>query len=155
MGTDNIAVVRRLVEEVWNKGNFAVLGELVSDKYIGTHPIIGTVRGLEGFKQQVQTFRAAFPDLRLDIDDIGMAGDRVFNRWTARGTQRGAFMGVQPSNNKGQVQGIALDRFAEGKIVEHHESFDTLSLFQIMGAVPPLDRIVKGGQQAQQQMPRA
>lgn len=155
MGTDNIALVRRLVEEVWNKGNVAVLGELVSDKYIGAHPIIGTVRGLEGFKQEVQTFRAAFPDLRLDIDDIGMTGDRVFIRWTARGTHRGAFMGVQPSNNKGQVLGISLYRFAEGKIAEHHESFDTLSLFQNMGAVPPLDRIIKGVQQSQQQTPRA
>ena len=154
MGTDNIALVRRLVEEVWNKGNLAVFGELVSDKYIGTHPIIGTVRGIEGFKQEVQTFRAAFPDLRLDIDDIGMSGDRVFLRWTARGTHRGAFMGIQASNNKGQVQGITLSRFAEGKVVEHHESFDTLSLFQIMGVVPALDRIVKGGQQSQQQ-PRA
>src|SRR5262245_19561172 len=33
MGTDQIALVRRFIEEVWNRGNFSPLGELVSDKY--------------------------------------------------------------------------------------------------------------------------
>lgn len=155
MATDNIALVRRVVEEVWNKGNLGMLNELVSDRYTAVHPLLGNVRGLDGFKQQVQTFRTAFPDLRLDIDDVGMTGDKVFIRWTARGTHRGPFMGLQPSNNKGQVQGISIDRIADGKIIEHFESFDSLGLAQIMGVVPPVDRLMKGGQQQQPQMPRA
>lgn len=149
MATDNTALVRRMVEEVWNKGNLGVLGELVSDKYVGMHPIIGTLRGIEGIKQQVQTFRSAFPDLTVSIDDIGMSGDRVFMRWTARGTHRGAFMGVQATNNKGQIQGISIDRFTDGKLVEHNESYDSLALLQIVGVVPPVDRLMKGGQAQQ------
>jgi steroid delta-isomerase-like uncharacterized protein len=153
MGTDSIAVVRRFIEEVWNKGDFNVLGELVSDKYVAVEPIIGELRGHDALRQQVQTFRTAFPDLRMTIDDIGMAGDRVFTRWTARGTHKGAFMGIAPTNNRGEVHGISINKVANGKIVEHHESYDTLTMFQLMGVVAPNDQLMKGqmGGGAQQQ----
>jgi steroid delta-isomerase-like uncharacterized protein len=144
MGTDNIALVRRFIEEAWNKGNFAVVDEVVSDKYFGVEPVVGEVRGLDALKRQIQTFRTAFPDMRLAIEDIGMSGDRVYVRWTGRGTYKGSFMGIPPTNNAGDVRGITLLRLANGKIVEQFESYDALRMFQIMGVVPPLDRLVQG-----------
>jgi steroid delta-isomerase-like uncharacterized protein len=155
MATDNIALVRRLIEEVWNKGNLGVIGELIADKYVSTEPLVGTVRGPEALKQYVQTFRTAFPDLKLTIDDAVTSGDRVFLRWTARGTQRGVFMGIAPSNNKGEVLGMSIHRIVDGKIVEHHDSYDSVALLQIMGVVPPLERLMKAGQGQQAPMPRA
>jgi steroid delta-isomerase-like uncharacterized protein len=155
MATDNIAVVRRYLEEVWNKGNFAVFNELISEKYVAMEPVIGEVRGMEALRQYVQTFRTAFPDLRVMIEDIGVVGDRVFCRWTGRGTHRGAFMGIPPTNNKGDVRGISIDRLQNGKIVEHHESYDSLMMFQIMGVVPQLDLLIKGqGQMGAEQQRR-
>jgi len=150
MATDNTAVVRRYIEEVWNKGDFAVLGELVSDKFVAAEPVIGEVRGLDALRQHVQTFRTAFPDLRMSIDDIGTTGDRVFVRWTGRGTHKGTFMGIAPTNNRGEVRGMSIDKIANGKIIEHHESYDTLMLFQLMGVVAPLDQMMKGQMGAQQ-----
>jgi steroid delta-isomerase-like uncharacterized protein len=144
MATDNITLVRRLIDEVWNKGNFAALTELVPDQFVGHQPIVGDIRGAEALQRQVQMFRTACPDLRVTIDDIGASGDRVFVRWTGRGTHRGAFMGIPPTNNAGEVRGISIDRIASGKIVEHHETYDTLSLMQIIGAVPPIDQLMKG-----------
>ena len=144
MAMDNMGLVRRYIEEVWNKGNLGVIDELVSDKFVGVEPVIGEVRGLNALREQVQAFRGAFPDLRLTIDDIGTTGDRVFTRWTARGTHRGIFMGIPPTNNRGEVHGITIDRIAGGKLVEHHESYDSLQFLQLMGAVPPLDRLMKG-----------
>jgi len=156
MGTDNIAIVRRYIEEIWNKGDFSLLGELVSDKFVGNHPIMGETRGMDSVKQQVQTFRTAFPDLRMTIDDIGMAGERVFMRWTGRGTHKGMFMGISPTNNRGEVHGMSIDTIQNGKIIEHHESYDTLTMFQLMGVVPPNDQLMKGqmGAGAQQQQRR-
>lgn len=155
MGTDNIAIVRRYVEEIWNKGNFQVLAELLSDKFVAQEPVVGEIRGIEPLRQQVQMFRAAFPDLRVTIDDIGVADDRVFTRWTARGTHRGAFMGMAPTNNRGEVRGISIDRMQNGKIVEHHESYDSLNMFQILGAVAPLDQLTGGQTRGEQPQRRA
>ena len=143
MAIDNMGLVRRFIEEVWNKGNLGVVDELVSDKYVAVEPIVGDVRGLDALRAQGQAFRGAFPDLRLTIEDIGTSGDRVYTRWTARGTHRGIFMGIPPTNNRGEIRGITLDRIAGGKIVEHHESYDSLLFLQIMGAVPPIERLMK------------
>jgi steroid delta-isomerase-like uncharacterized protein len=143
MATDNVALVRRYIEEIWNKGNLSVLGELVSDRYVATEPMVGELRGLDALRQHVQGFRTAFPDLRVTIDEIGLSGDRVFTRWTARGTHRGTFLGVAPTQNTGEVTGITVDHIASGKIVGHHESYDTLALLQTVGAVAPLERLVK------------
>ncbi|MDB5215844.1 MAG: hypothetical protein JWO86_3771 [Myxococcaceae bacterium] len=144
MAMDNMGLVRRFVDEVWNKGNLGAIDELVSDKYVAVEPIIGEVRGLDALRTQVQTFRSGFPDLRLTIEDIGTSGDRVFMRWTARGTHRGIFMGIPPTNNRGEIRGITIDRIGGGKLVEHHGSYDSLLLLQITGAVPPIDRIMTG-----------
>jgi steroid delta-isomerase-like uncharacterized protein len=141
---DNMGLVRRVIEEVWNKGNLGVIDELVSDKYVGAGPIVGETRGLNALREQVQTFRGAFPDMRLTIDDIGTSGDKVFMRWTARGTHRGIFMGIPPTNNRAEIRGISIDRIAGGKVVEHHESYDSLLFLQVMGAVAPTERLLKG-----------
>lgn len=154
MATDNIAVVRRYIEEVWNKGDLNLLGELVSDKVTGVHMVTGEIRGVEALRQQVQAYRTAFPDLRMTIDDIGMAGDRVFVRWTGRGTHKGSFMGIAPTNNRGEVHGMTIDKMANGKIVEHHEAYDTLTMFQVMGVVPAIDQLMKGQMGAGQQQRR-
>lgn len=144
MAMDNMGLVRRYIEEVWNKGNLGVLDELVSEKFVAVEPVVGELRGMNALREQVQAFRGAFPDLRLTIDDIGTTGDRVFTRWTARGTHRGIFMGIPPTNNRGEVHGITIDRIEGGKMVEHHQSYDSLVFLQIMGAVPPLERLMKG-----------
>ena len=151
MATDNIAVVRRYIEEVWNKGDLSLLGELVSDKFVAVEPIVGDVRGLDALRKHIQTFRTAFPDLRMSIDDIGTAGDRVFLRWTGRGTHKGIFMGIAPTNTRGEVRGMSIDQMAGGKIIEHHESYDTLTMFQLMGVVAPLEQLMKAQRGAGQQ----
>lgn len=144
MATDNIAVIRRFTEEVWNKGNLDALSELVADTYVANVPILGEVRGVDALRKQLQSFRTAFPDLRLTIEDIGTSGDRVFLRWTARGTHRGTLMGCAPTGNSGEIRGISIDRLSGGKIVEHQESYDSLALLQLLGRVSPLDRLPKG-----------
>jgi steroid delta-isomerase-like uncharacterized protein len=149
MATDNIALVRRYIEEVWNKGNLDVLSELIADKYVAVEPLLGEIKGVDALRKQVQSYRTAFPDLRMSIEDMGMSGDRVFVRWIGRGSHKGMFIGVSPTNNRGEIRGISLYRLMNGKIVEDQAVFDSLALFQILGVVPPLDRLMKG------QMPSA
>jgi steroid delta-isomerase-like uncharacterized protein len=156
MATDNVALVRRYIEEIWNKGNLSVLGELVSDRYVATEPIVGELRGLDALRQHIQSFRTAFPDLRVTIEEVGLSGDRVFTRWTARGTHRGMFLGVPPTQNTGEITGITIDHVASGKIVGHHQSYDSLALLQLVGAVASIERLVKptGGAVQKEQRPR-
>lgn len=58
--------------------------------------------------------------------------------WTGRGTHKGELMGVPPTNKEVRVTGISIDRIAGGKIVEHWENFDQLSMMQQLGVIPSM-----------------
>lgn len=143
MTTNHVSVVRSFIEEVYNRGNFAMIDQLVSDRYVHDGPLGGELRGRAALREHVQRYRSAFPDLHCTIEEVQGEGDRVVTRWVARGTHKAPFLGISPTNRRGEIRGISTDRIEDGKLVEHHEVFDTLALFQVLGAVPPLDRMIK------------
>lgn len=145
MATDNIALVRQMIDEAWNKGNLSVLPKLIADNFIGRETLFGEVRGPNGLKTQLEAMRKAFPDMHLSVNDIGMVGDRVFVRWTGRGTHRGPLMGIAATGKVGEVPGISIYRIAQGRIVEHYASWDALKLMQTIGVVPSMDQMTKRG----------
>ena len=140
MSEQNKALARRALEEVWNQGKLAVVDELTASNAISHDPNVpgGKFTGVEGAKQYVQVYRAAFPDVHITIDDQIAEGDKVVTRWTAIGTHKGGLMGVPPTNKRATVTGIAIDRYQGGKVVESWTSYDMLGLLQQLGVVPSL-----------------
>jgi len=126
---------RRLVEEGWNQGNTAVFDELFAADYLGHDPS-GPMHGPEGFKQFYATYRTAFPDTHLTIEDQIAEGNTVASRWTATGTHQGPLMGIPPSGKRVRVTGITISRYASGKIAEEWFSYDTLGMLQHLGVIP-------------------
>ena len=137
MSEENEALVRRYFEEIWNKGNLEVIDELFTTNFVRHGPVgtEGEVRGLEGFKGLVSSYRSGLPDLRIPIEDLIAEGDKVVTRWTARGTHRGELMGNAPTGNPATVRGILVDRISGGKIEEEWVDYDTLHLMQQIGGV--------------------
>jgi steroid delta-isomerase-like uncharacterized protein len=138
---ENKATVRRVPDEVFNQGNLSVVDELLAPDYVLHDPGIsgGQLRGPEAFKEQwVSMLRTAFPDLRIVIEDQVAEGDKVASRYTASGTHQGELRGFPPTNNQVEVTGTITSRFAEGKIVEEWNNFDSMGMMQQLGIVPPL-----------------
>ncbi len=131
---ENKAIDRRFTEEVWNRGNLAVVDELMRADYNGHDPTIPT--GSAGFKQFVLMYRRAFPDVHLTIEDQMAEGDKVVSRWTAHGTHRGELMGIAPTGKQVTVTGINIERIANGKLVEGWSNYDTLGMLQQLGVIP-------------------
>jgi predicted ester cyclase len=73
---------------------------------------------------------------RFTIEDVIAEGDKVVARWTSRGTQRGEFFGIPPTNKQGTATGIDMLRIADGKFVEHWLVFDQFGLLQQLGVIP-------------------
>ena len=134
----NKAVVRRFVEEVLNKGNLALTGELFASDY--TNYGFGPPFGREGFAAVIGQFHSAFPDLRITIENMIAEGDRVVIRGTARGTHRGEFNGIPPTGKQITVPLMTEYRLTNGKIVEDRPLIDMSGLLQQIGAVPALAR---------------
>ena len=86
-----------------------------------------------GFKQMMVGLLAAFPDLRITIEDQIVAGDRVATRWVAEGTNSAPFGSVPATGRRVRVDGIILDRVAGGRIVERWEQWDQAGMMQQLG----------------------
>ena len=117
MSEQNKAQVRRVIEEVYNRGDLAAVDELAASELV-IHAASGDIRGREGAKAYVAALRAGFPDLHLTVEDQVAEGDMVITRWTARGTHRGEFQGLPPSGKSVRVAGTDIDRIVEGRTVE-------------------------------------
>jgi steroid delta-isomerase-like uncharacterized protein len=128
---ENKAIFRRYIEEVWNRTNLELVDQIF-DRYISHQPDGSTLeRGPEDVKRFVGEFRAAFPDLRLSIEDQMADGDKVVIRATFRGTHQREFRGMVPTGKEIEVKGVTVFRFSpEGKVVESWDSYDQLSLMR-------------------------
>lgn len=137
MSEQNITLVRRAIDEVWNNGNYANLADLVSsDIVIHAATPAAETHGIEGIKHFYSGLRAAFPDIHFTIDDQIAAADRVVTRWTAHATHTGAFQGIPPTGKPVVMTGIDIDRFAHGKVVECWPAADELGLLRQLGVFP-------------------
>jgi steroid delta-isomerase-like uncharacterized protein len=141
MSEQNKNNVRRLFEEVWNKGHVAVADELFAPTY--THhdsstPDLG--RGPESEKKRATLYRNAFADIRLTIEDIMAEGETVVARWSCRGTHKGDLNGIAPTGKQVHITGISIARFTNGKMTEGFVNWDALGLMQQLGVVPELGR---------------
>jgi len=141
MSEQNKTIARRQVEEAFNEGKLGVIDELIAPSFVNHDPATPEpIRGPEDFKEFVKTYRSAFPDLRVTIEDQIAEGDKVVSRWSARGTQKGELLGMPASGKQATVTGISIDKIEGGKIVESWNNWDTLGMLQQLGAIPETAR---------------
>src|SRR5215211_2738134 len=115
----NKALVRRWLEEVFSRGELDAADALFTPNYALHDPSFPRdVYGPEGIKRYVSTYRVAFSDLEVTVQDQLAEEDKVVTRWTARGTHSGEFLGLAPTRQEIAVSSIEFDRVAGGRIDE-------------------------------------
>lgn len=134
MSEQNKAIVRRLIEEGINRGNEAVFDELVAPNFVVQEGEMRAV-GLEGFKEMVATFRTAFPDAHMTIEDITAEGNKVITWGYFTGTHRGPLGGIPPTEKRVKVKDVDLFRIENGKVVESATTFDRLGMLKQLGVI--------------------
>jgi predicted ester cyclase len=138
----NKAIVRRLMEEDISQGNLAVAEQIIDPAFFDHTNPPGMQHGIAGHNAIVALFRASFPDLQWQIDDMLAVDDKVVIRTTMRGTQLGEFFGIPPTGRHVIVSGIHVLRLVRGKIVEHWGNNDDLGLMRQIGALPAPEQAV-------------
>ncbi len=133
----NKATARRFADEVLNRGNLALIDELVAPDFVDHSAPPGVPPNRDAAKTFFATLRAAFPDLHVTIDDVIAEGDKVVLRSTAHGTMKGEFAGMPPSGKSATWASVDILRFANGKQVEHWGVQDQLSMLQQLGLAEP------------------
>ena len=130
---ENKASARRFLDEVVNRGNVALIDELLAPDFIDHTAAPGVPPNREGTKTLIAMLRGAFPDLHATVDDVIAEGDRVVQRTTAHGTMKGEFASMPPSGKSATWEQIHISRFANGKQVEHWAVIDQLGMLQQLG----------------------
>jgi len=136
MSEESKTLIRRFVEEAFNRGNLDVADEIYATNFISHEPTGPEERSPEYVKQFVNTYRTAFPDGHTTIEDLIAEGDEVAYRWTYRGTHQGEFIGIAPTGKGVIITGITISRISGGRIAEEWNNFDQLGMLQQLGVVP-------------------
>ncbi|MEP7187710.1 MAG: ester cyclase [Roseiflexaceae bacterium] len=121
----NAALVRRAVEEIWNRGQIDVADVLFASDYINHAGLIpDLVRGPEAIKISVAFYRTAFPNVQITIDALTVKHDAVLLRWTARS---------EPA--QGTLTGLLVCRCAGGQIAESWAQWDQAGVLKQLGLI--------------------
>ena len=131
------AVVRRWNEEAWSGGNYDLAYEVISPD-MTVHGAGGQKVGMgpDALIELIRTWRTAFPDGYMTIEDLIVEGDLVGVRNSWHGTQTAEFYGIPASGKRVDVTSIGLDRVVDGKVVEGWGEMDMVGMMQQLGAMP-------------------
>jgi steroid delta-isomerase-like uncharacterized protein len=134
----NKSIVRRWVDEGWNKRNTALIDELYTANFYQHETGPETVTNREALKPFVASYLTAFPDLRFTIEDLIAEGDKVVWRFKATGTNTGSFMGGPATGKSAAITGTITFRLENSRMAEAWLNLDVLGMLQQMGIIPAM-----------------
>jgi steroid delta-isomerase-like uncharacterized protein len=131
------AVTMRRLYEVLSAGDIRGFGALLAEDFVEHEESPGFAPTKDGVMTLFRMYMAAFPDLRMAVEDVIASGDKVVARVRATGTHRGEFMGMAPTGRQVSVQLIDIMAFgADGLARAHWGVVDQLGMLQQLGAIP-------------------
>lgn len=133
---DHAATIRRLYNLI-NAGEIDEFGALLADDFVDHEELPGLAPTREGVMDFFRMNRAAFPDMRMDVEDIVASDDKVVARVRFTGTHQGEFMAIPATDKRVDVQFIDIMRLGDdGLAHEHWGVMDALAMMQQLGAMP-------------------
>lgn len=131
-GEQNLAAIKRLIEEGFGRGDVRVVDDLVDEG------VVEHQRGIEpaspeGVKRAIRFLHTAFPDMQVEVLHAVADGDLAWCHFTASGTHLGPFGRTPPTGKSYQIDVIDIARFKNGRIVEHWGVADRFSQLEQLG----------------------
>jgi len=134
--TENKALVRRAIDEIWNAHNLGAVDDLYAADFVNHDPLAPEVTGLDAFKAWISGVFDSFPDIQVTVDDMVAEGDKVAKVYTLTATHTGELLGVPPTGKPVTMAGISIYRIADGEIAEMTWSYNMLGTMMQVGAIP-------------------
>ena len=130
MSVERVKSMVRRVVEVQQNGNVEAIDQMFSEDFVDHTPFPGVTADREGVKALFTTMLAAFPDLRVTIQDQVAQEDAVATRKRFSGSHRAAFLGLPASGREVTFEVIDILRFRDGRITDHWMMVDTAALIR-------------------------
>jgi steroid delta-isomerase-like uncharacterized protein len=108
-----------------------------SDQLETTDPGMGTVHGIEPFREYLQTFKRAMPDARAIVEGICDSEGTVAVEGRFVGMHTGPLASdegdIPPTGRAVDLRFADVSRVRDGKIVSYHTYYDQLGLLTQLG----------------------
>jgi steroid delta-isomerase-like uncharacterized protein len=133
---DNLRVAREIMR-IWSAHDLDNYAKLLDEKYVAESDTIpALVQGRAGAREFMKVYVTAFPDLRLDTEQMLASEDFVVTRWRATGTHNGPLMSIPPTNRKVVTHGCTVSQYRNGRPAHDWIYWDTGNLMRQLGVLP-------------------
>jgi predicted ester cyclase len=143
----NKALARHFLEEVWTKGNLAVVDEVLAPDFVDHSLLPGQGSSQEGYKESGAEFRAAFSVADFAIEDQIVQGNKVVTKFSMTFIHRGEILGVPPSGEVGEYSSIKIHRIVGGKITDEWSEGNLLGVL-----LPSFEREIRTRERLEQDL---
>jgi predicted ester cyclase len=133
---ENRRITRRVLEELFDKGNLDAADELVHPDFVNHEAPPNAPQGPAGLKETVSWLRGLWGPMRAEIEDTICEGDKVVARVTMHGRHLGEFLGRPPTGKEFATKQIHIWRLEDGKVIEHWSVRDDLGQALQLGLIP-------------------
>jgi steroid delta-isomerase-like uncharacterized protein len=134
MSRDDIAALMDRRHRAWNAHDAHALSLDHSEDCVVWSPLAGgSATGREALERLYTTYFHAFTDFKLEQRDLLIDGDRAALFAEAGGTDRGGFMGTDPTGRAVKVAVVFLYQLRDGLIVSEHRIYDFTGLLIQIG----------------------
>jgi predicted ester cyclase len=140
MSEENKRVARRVLEELFEKGNLGEANKLIHPEFVNHEAPPDNPQGVEGIKETIAWLRGLWGPMRADVEDMICEGDRVVARVTMHGRHLGEFLGRPPTGKEFATKQIHIWRLEDGRVIEHWSVRDDLGQALQLGLLGAGDR---------------
>ena len=122
--------------EIWNNGNYEELSKYLAENVQRRVPETANQNtdNLSGLIEVMKTYRTAFPDSKVTIQEFYEIDDRTFGKFTFSGTNTGDW-DLPTTGKEANVQGGSFMRYKDGKIIEETIYYDVLGFMAQLGII--------------------
>ena len=134
---NNKELIRRFYEVVVSGNLLDEIPQYISEDSMLRTGDDTTFIGIEGMRQHLIAVRKTYPDYSMKILRQYEDGDVIISEFIMRGTHKGEFIGITPTNKVIEITGVDIDRVMNGKIIEHGGATNTFDAFWNNGLIKP------------------
>ena len=130
--------MHRWFEEVWNQKSEKAIDEMCDENVVAnglTDAEGKTICGIEAYKNLHRMFVAAYPDMKITVEDTLREGDKIAARCRVSATHAGEGLGVAPTSQPVEFTGMTIVKLKDGKITEAWNEFDFMKMYAQLGAL--------------------
>jgi predicted ester cyclase len=123
---ENKGITRRVLEELFEKGNFEAMDELIHPDFVNHEAPASNPQGPDGLKETIEWLRGLWGPMRFEVEDEIAEGDKVVDRVVMHGKHVGEFLGQPPTGKEFAARQIHVYRIVDGRVIEHWSVRDDL-----------------------------